>query len=211
MIEHLEWKGTGGPLISFFTNWNAALRRRQRMIDDAAKEVVIIAVWLKHLASVYDAAALAQALHLRNQHLYQHEVLLQGGIRSDSRRILAMFRGIQRTESVTLGILTLTLARKVLVFADMPGNFVAGVQASTRYNQCTWPDVSDRLQGEVYTRTEEMDMQQYDRLALIIGDVGYTETENGETCISLPSNAILDEHCGIDRTEHWIICSSTTP
>lgn len=44
--NHLSWKRVGTPFISFFTNWNAALRRRQWMLEQGARKVLIVAVWL---------------------------------------------------------------------------------------------------------------------------------------------------------------------
>ncbi|KAH7112663.1 hypothetical protein EDB81DRAFT_826995 [Dactylonectria macrodidyma] len=59
-LDHLRWRRSGGPFISFFTNWNAALRRQRWMIEQeqGATEVLIVAVWLKGLPGVWSCALL---------------------------------------------------------------------------------------------------------------------------------------------------------
>lgn len=95
-LDHLSWRRPGGPFISFFTSWNAALHWRQWMIKQGATEVVIVAVWLEGLPGIYDAFMMARALGFKNQRLdrFLYEVLVYGGVSADSYRVLAMFHGI---------------------------------------------------------------------------------------------------------------------
>lgn len=146
-FDHLSWRGSGGPFISFFTNWNAALHRRQRMIEQGATEVVIVAVWLEGFPGIYDAFMMARALGFGNQQLdpFLYEVLVYGGVSADSYRVLAMFHGIQPREGVALSVDGLTM------MAEMPGDFVAGVPNRTRNGIRHRPNLTDKLRDEVHT------------------------------------------------------------
>lgn len=95
-LDHLRWRRSEGPFISFFTNWNAALRRQQWMIEQeqGATEVLIVAVWLKGLPVVYDAFSIADALNIESPNRFLHEVLIYGGISADRYRILAILYSI---------------------------------------------------------------------------------------------------------------------
>ncbi|KID90370.1 hypothetical protein MAJ_10966, partial [Metarhizium majus ARSEF 297] len=163
---------TGSPLISFFTNWNAALRRRQRMIDEGATEVLIIAVWLKGLPGVYDAYSIASALDLRNNNNldpFLHEVWIHGGISADSYRILAMFHGTDNLEELALRVDGLTM------MVWIPGGFIHAARART-YNGR--PDATDTLRNEIQARTGIIDNTKFLHLALSIGNVSYTVQNN---------------------------------
>ncbi|WXC51015.1 hypothetical protein QX201_010720 [Fusarium graminearum] len=126
--DHLLWKRRGGPFVSFFTDWNAALRRRKWVVEEGATQVVIVAIWLKGLSGIYDAFEIANSLGLKKPgkpDLFRHEVLIHGGISADSYRILAMFPGVQPTVDIALCVPNMTM------MVEVPRDFIAGVQVNT--------------------------------------------------------------------------------
>lgn len=180
--DHLTWRKVTTPFISFFTNWDAALRRRQMMIDEGAKKAVILAVWLDPPTNVVlDAHGIAKMLGLKDDHLYEHEVLVWRRIPSASNYyILAMFHGTQKTETAALSIDCPATAQmppiRMTVITEIPGNFVAGVRGRWEYGDMTLADVTDRLRGSVYAQREpsDPDLELLTRLIASIGDVPYT-------------------------------------
>ena len=123
--DHLTWGcRCAGPLISFTSNWDLAMVRRKRFIEDKAQNVVVIAVWLEGL-EVYHAYDIA--CHLRMERPKQHlgEFLLHGSICAGSYRILAMFHGTQGLEEVALSLPGWTFE------ASIPRGFARSIQTST--------------------------------------------------------------------------------
>ncbi|KAF5568112.1 hypothetical protein FNAPI_331 [Fusarium napiforme] len=102
--DHLSWKHVRTPFVSFFRSWERALKWREHLIERGAREIMIVAVWLKDLSGVYDAYNIAQRLVAfqdlssssrlrRNLDNYRGELLVQGGIDYTEYRILACFQG----------------------------------------------------------------------------------------------------------------------
>lgn len=181
--DHLKWpRLEGGPFVSFFTSWNAALRRRQWMIERGATEVVIVAVWLKDLPGIYDAFAIARVLGLEKLDLFLYEVLIHGGISADSYRILAMFHGIQSTVDVALCVARMTM------MAEVPGDFIAGVQVRTPICTRQLPDLTVRLRDEIYMHAGKRDDAKFFPLILSMADLAYLcESNAAGTVITCPS------------------------
>ncbi|KAL7936041.1 hypothetical protein V8C35DRAFT_296684 [Trichoderma chlorosporum] len=172
--DHLRWKGGGGPFISFFASWRAALCRRQTMIGWGAREVIIVAVWLRGLPRVYDASLIAKRLGLEDLHLFRHEVLVHGTISADSYRILAIFNGNSRIRDVTLSIPGLNIRAKI------PGDVID--EAVIHDGMQPPPDVTNALRDEVYIHTGTRDDAKFIPLALSmsIAELGYTsQVKNG--------------------------------
>ncbi|KAI8648836.1 hypothetical protein NCS56_01499600 [Fusarium sp. Ph1] len=182
-LDHLRWWRLEGPFISFSTNWNTALRRRRRMIEQeqGATEVLIVAVWLKGLPGVYDAFSIADALNIESPDRFLHEVLIHGGISADSYRILAILHGIQTTEDVALSV------DGMAMMANMPGDFIAGVQRTTLIGIRQLPDPTDRLRDEIYALTGTRDDAKFLLLTLSIANIAYfCESDAAATTITCP-------------------------
>lgn len=45
--DHLRWEPREGPFISFFTSWNAALKRQQLMLRRGAEDIVDMGLAMK--------------------------------------------------------------------------------------------------------------------------------------------------------------------
>ncbi|EXK25165.1 hypothetical protein FOMG_18168 [Fusarium oxysporum f. sp. melonis 26406] len=173
--DHLLWQGPGGPFVSFFTNWNAALRRRQWMIEQGAIEVVIVAVWLKELSGTYDAFAIARVLGLEKldkPDLFLYEVLIHGEISADSYRILAMFPGIQSTVGVALCV------PRMNMMVEVPGDFIAGVQVRTLICTRQLPDPTVKLGDEIYIHAGKRDDAKLFPLVLSMANLAYLYESN---------------------------------
>lgn len=103
---YLSWKHEPTPLISFFASWERVLRWRDWLIRKrGARDVVIVAVWLKGRPEIYDGHAAAVALGYAGTRLQFHvgEFLLHGGIKADENRILACMPGnASSVEEITL-------------------------------------------------------------------------------------------------------------
>ena len=57
--DHFNWISRhGGPLISFFADWDSALAWRQMFLDQGPQRVLVIALWLKDL-EIYDVYGIA--------------------------------------------------------------------------------------------------------------------------------------------------------
>jgi len=109
--NHLSWnRRMNTPFLSFFNSWIKALRRRKWLLDQGARDVVIIVIWAEDLHYLYQAEDIATTLgyndsgqdrrrRLRN---HWHEYLVWGGIFADDYRILAVFRGDGPERSVPL-------------------------------------------------------------------------------------------------------------
>ena len=106
---HLSWAHVDTPFISLFKTWEHALRKRQWLLKPMAEggkggnNTVIIAVWLRGKAGVYDAYEAARRLNYgalndrrRDLRNHQDEILLWGGISADEYRIPACFYGDSR-------------------------------------------------------------------------------------------------------------------
>jgi hypothetical protein len=159
-----------------FTNWNAALKRRAFFIEKGATDVVIIAVWLKGLARVYDAYEIAGAfgIHGKKRDVHLYEVLLWGGISADEYRILAAFGGVGQTLPAVLSLPGLSMAVR------LPPAFIRGVQEKTEIATSLRPDATSRLRDEIYMRGGVRDDSKLYRLALSIGGCGYTSNKSSQ-------------------------------
>ena len=161
--DHLTWGSRrAGPLISFSTNWNSAMGRRKRFIEERAQNVVVIAVWLGGL-EVYDAYDIAGYLRMDpEQHL--DEFLLHGTIPADSYRILAMFHGNLELEDVALSIPGWEFA------ASIPGGFAHSTQKATIGTR-TLRDATKDFQDETYSLTGTRDSIKLESLLLSVGRI----------------------------------------
>ncbi|KAM9877596.1 hypothetical protein VDGL01_08332 [Verticillium dahliae] len=139
--DHLTWGSRrAGPLISFTSNWNRAMERRKRFIEDKAQNIVVIAVWLEGL-EVYDAYDVARHLPMKRPEQHLDEFLLYGNICADSYRILAMFHGVLEPENVTL-------SPQGWVFeASVPGGFAHPTRTGTLRN------ATEDFRDETYSLT----------------------------------------------------------
>ncbi|KAL6811077.1 hypothetical protein GGI42DRAFT_207692 [Trichoderma sp. SZMC 28013] len=163
--DHLQWRRRDGPFILFFTSWNAALRRQQQMLSWGAEEVVIVAVWLNGLPSVYDALRIAEDLGLDNLDRFENEVLVYAGIPADSYRILALFHGNGNIKEAVLHLDGLNTDIYI------PGEFIDGVSIK-RYIGGK-PDATELLRDELYTRTGTSDDAKFIPLVLHMADDTY--------------------------------------
>ncbi|CAJ2511020.1 Uu.00g066450.m01.CDS01 [Anthostomella pinea] len=99
--RHMAWDSQySSPFISFFSDWNVAVRRRKWIMANGGAEVVILAVWAKDLVKLYDAHRIAFALGYRafprkgpRRLLYhhQHEYLHFGPLLAGGSHIIALF------------------------------------------------------------------------------------------------------------------------
>ncbi|KAE8400819.1 hypothetical protein BDV37DRAFT_296696 [Aspergillus pseudonomiae] len=80
--NYLSWETEWHtPFISFGT-WRRAMAQRKYLESTRERDIVVIAVWTKGLASVYSA-----------EEPYRDEYLVEGCIAADEYRILAIFEG----------------------------------------------------------------------------------------------------------------------
>ncbi|KAL6791965.1 hypothetical protein J3E68DRAFT_57605 [Trichoderma sp. SZMC 28012] len=171
--DHLRWRPREGPFISFFTSWNAALRRRQWMLNNGAREVIIVAVWLKGLPLVYDAWRIARDLNLNNLHRFENEVLVHGGIPADSYRILAIFHGKGNIKEAALHLEGLNTT------VEVPGEFIDGV--SIKKNIGGKHDAAELLRDELYTHTGTRDDAKFIPLVLCMANLTYDRKVDDNT------------------------------
>lgn len=122
--DHISWNRRAGPLISFSSNWNKAMRRRGKFIDQGAQNVIVIAVWLEGL-EVYDAYGIACHLHTDRPAQHLDEFLLHGAIDSDSYRILSTLHGTLELKDMAVSVAGWTSEAKI------PGGFAHSTQNST--------------------------------------------------------------------------------
>ncbi|PVH91433.1 hypothetical protein DM02DRAFT_342728 [Periconia macrospinosa] len=110
--DHFSWSHTPTPFLSFSNDWNKALARRRWMLDNGAKDIVLIAVETRDLRNVYNAYDVARCLGYtdntrnRRRRLSKHcgEFLVVGGIHADEYRIIATFPGDGPERLVSLSI-----------------------------------------------------------------------------------------------------------
>ncbi|KAK2592791.1 hypothetical protein QQS21_009495 [Conoideocrella luteorostrata] len=186
-FDHLRWQRPGGPFISFFTTWSAALQRRQWVIDRGATSPVIVAVYLRELLSVYDAYGIARALNLPDPNASLNEVLLHGGIAANSSRILAMFHGQTALENIALS------TEGLVVMIRIPGDFILGVQTTMHVGTGYQLDCTERLEQEVYARTGARAYIKVLLLMLTMGNISYMseiDTYDGSIVISWPLTGV---------------------
>lgn len=134
------------PFIPFSSNWEGALKRRRRLIEEGKKDVVIIAIWSKGLRNVYDAYEVAKTLRYRdgssnaqNQLAnYLDEYLVFGRIPADEYRILAIFNGQRKQENIALSVPGLTGS------ATVPDAFMTDIPGKT---------AKEKLENEIYQHT----------------------------------------------------------
>jgi hypothetical protein len=79
------------------------MERRARFIEEKAKTVVVISVWLEG-REIYDACKIARHLGMKRPERHLDEFLLHDSIGADSYRILAMFHGVLKLEAVALSL-----------------------------------------------------------------------------------------------------------
>ncbi|PTB59390.1 hypothetical protein M431DRAFT_75816 [Trichoderma harzianum CBS 226.95] len=163
--DHLQWRQREGPFISFFTSWNAALRRQHWLINNGAREVIIVAVWLDGLLLVYDARRIARDLNLGNLHWFQNEVLVHGGIPADSYRILAIFHCNGDIKDAALHLDGLNTEVRI------PEGYIDGV--SIKGNIGGKPNITELLRDELYTRTGTRDDAKFIPLVLCMANLTY--------------------------------------
>ncbi|KAI1424310.1 hypothetical protein F5Y12DRAFT_461847 [Xylaria sp. FL1777] len=162
--DHFEWGcHRTGPFISFFSDWNRALRWREMLISKGGQNIVVIAVWL-HGLEVFDAYKIA--CHLKCPNLAQHmnEYLLHGGIYADQYRILAIFHGSGDLEPVKLSVagseFTARLPRDfVRSLVKLPGN---------TFGNKILQDITEDVKLEVYSLTGDKGGFRLERLLLSI-------------------------------------------
>ncbi|CRG91094.1 hypothetical protein PISL3812_08142 [Talaromyces islandicus] len=98
--DHLSWTRKPTRFLSFGT-WRRAMRRQRHLESEREKDIVVVAVWVKHLAGVYSAEEAASTLGYCDTGLdptrklchHHDEYLVDGGIAADEYRILAVFEG----------------------------------------------------------------------------------------------------------------------
>jgi hypothetical protein len=137
----LSWKKVNTPLIPFTRSWERAMRRRQRLLQDGNKEIVIIAIWAKGLQNVYDASEVAKMLRCnndgRNRWNHDGEYLVHRGISADDYRLLAVFNG-QKEQRLDLDMPGLTGSITV------PDGFMSTAPGATG---------NEKLQNTIYMYT----------------------------------------------------------
>jgi hypothetical protein len=135
--------------IPFTNSWRRALQRRQKLIEEGGKDVVIIAIWSKGLRNVYNAYDVAKMLGYRNgssnprKRLENHldEYLVFGGISADEYRILAIFNGQKEQENIALSVPGVPgLSRS----ATVPDAFMTDIPGRT---------AKEKLENEIYQHT----------------------------------------------------------
>ncbi|KAJ6197806.1 hypothetical protein J3E72DRAFT_192606 [Bipolaris maydis] len=137
----LSWKKVNTPLIPFTKSWKRAIRRRQRLLEDGNKEIVIIAIWAKGLQNVYDASEVAKMLRCSNDGgnrcNHDDEYLIHGGISADDYRLLAVFDG-QKEQRLGLNLPGLIGSTTV------PDGFISTAPGTTG---------NEKLQNTIYMYT----------------------------------------------------------
>ncbi|KAK7575396.1 hypothetical protein V3481_017356 [Fusarium oxysporum f. sp. vasinfectum] len=95
LCEPISYGSTDTPFISFFNSWEKAKRKRKQILRMGARNVIIIAVWLKNKPFVYSAYDFAIDHGFPDDQVRCHEgeYLVYGGIPAEEYRILACFRG----------------------------------------------------------------------------------------------------------------------
>lgn len=142
----LSWNRVPTPFIPFTNSWERAMQRREKLIEDGERDVIIIAIWAKGLHDVYDAYDVARGLGYRQgsrnrrQRLENHldEYLVCGGVPADEYRILAIFHGHGQRQDLALSIPGLR------GFAVVPPEFVRDVPGRTP---------NEKLENEIYQNT----------------------------------------------------------
>lgn len=125
--------------ILFTNSWRRALQRRQRLIEDGEKDIVIIAIWSKGLHNVYDAYDVARMLgYLDESSKHLDKYLVHRGISADVYRILTIFNGQKEQKNIALG--------------------VPGLQGSVTIPSSSMTDVpgrtaKEKLENEIYQHT----------------------------------------------------------
>ncbi|KAE8132450.1 hypothetical protein BDV38DRAFT_275130 [Aspergillus pseudotamarii] len=107
--DRLSWAEKSTPFISF-GNWRRALAQRNYLESTGARDIVVIAVWTKGLASVYSA-----------EESHRDEYLVEGRIRADEYRILAVFEGGGPERNVVFECLFIYQASTIIPNGFFPG------------------------------------------------------------------------------------------
>ncbi|KAI0543673.1 hypothetical protein F4679DRAFT_91654 [Xylaria curta] len=140
--DHFDWHcRRRGPFISFFSEWDRALRWRGTLINLGYRDIVVIAVWLDDL-EVFNASDVARGLRC-SKSWYENEYLLYGAIHAEEHRILAMFRGDGDPKRVKLSF------KDSEFEVELPGDFIrslGGLPANPN-------DITEAIKREVYSRT----------------------------------------------------------
>ena len=133
--DHMSLTLVASPFVSFFRTWERAKKWRKNLITDrGGRGVCIIAVWLKGLTKVYDAYTIAKRLGYpqgprRILEHHRQELLVEGGIRGDDYRVLAIFNGdTLDEEAVSLSPLIASPER--LYKAKIPRGSLSGTTAT---------------------------------------------------------------------------------
>jgi hypothetical protein len=130
--DHMRWRHANSPFVSFFRTWDRAMRWRKNLIEvRGGRGIRIIAVWLKGLTKVYDAYEIAISLGYPRGilELFRHELLVEGGIRGDDYRVLAIFNGDTPGEEA-IGLTPLANSPERLYGARIPRGSLPGTTAT---------------------------------------------------------------------------------
>lgn len=164
--DHLNWGSRhAGPPLSFTSKWERAMIRMQRFIEQGARDVVVLAVWLEGL-EIYDAYGVAGRLQPAHQDRHLDEFLLRGAIDSESYRIMAAFDGNREQEDVTLT----TISPRIICTATIPRGFTRCAQFSA-FGQAPSRDATVNIRDELYSRTGTRDEVKLDSLLRRISGV----------------------------------------
>ncbi|KAK4140187.1 uncharacterized protein C8A04DRAFT_32313 [Dichotomopilus funicola] len=181
-----------------FTNWAAALKKRDWYIGEHVNNVVIVAVWLKGFPGVYDAYNITGALDIDERDVFLHEVLVRGPIWANDYRILAILPDSGKPKPAVLSLVSFNLEARI------PPDFISGVREKTEIMMNLRPNATKRLQNEVFSLTGTRDDDKFYRLVLSIVGLGYTSEGSNKgttpTIISLVSGPL-----------RWCILSTDTP
>ena len=160
--NHLSWKRSNTPFISFFDSWEHALRRHKWWLARGKKNVIIVAIWAEDMCNLYSAQDVATALEYNNNSQdnrrrlanHRHEYLVWSGIAADYYRILAVFSGDGSERPVFLQSATYN------VEATLPGDL--------RDNTAR-RDVTEELRSKLYSCTGIIDEGKYNALVRYLG------------------------------------------
>ncbi|KAI1495523.1 hypothetical protein F5X99DRAFT_415039 [Biscogniauxia marginata] len=103
--DHMSWKHVPTPYISFFSDWNTAMRRISWIFSKGGRRISIIAIWGRDLEHLYNAHAIARKLgyvggdyHMRDENWkrrklvhHRYEYLHHGRLMRQDSLFLATF------------------------------------------------------------------------------------------------------------------------
>ncbi|XXH01653.1 hypothetical protein Hte_008013 [Hypoxylon texense] len=184
---YLSWKHEPTPFISFFASWERALRWRDWLIQRrGARDVVIIAVWLRGKPEIYDGRAVAAALGYEENRLKYHaeEFILRGGIDAPDNRILAILPGNGPLVKISLSPFPLLPNRKLR--ATIPEDALPTSGGSNR---------TEELKNELLHHIGFSNEMFFCALALSLCGQGWELIDDGSKVTFHISNAKWNSHC----------------